>query len=404
MLKKIGLIVGLIVVMTLSFAVAAAAAEEEAPQVAVYFDNELMEFEVDPFIENGSTQVPFRPIFEKLGLRIGWNEETKTVTGDKEGLSIQLQIGNKTAVVNGVEKQLNVAPVIKAGFTFIPVRFVIEHSDKDVTWHGRERVVYIADTADQVGFVYGKHFAYANREDIEGAMSTVDPTSPLYERTAETLSLVFDTYDLEIEHAEPVFTQLSENQAVLYANEVTRKLAGPEYKNNSIITNHLFLKTNGDWKLYMTRLLFIDYLKEDLLAEGEVTTSQADKQAIRDVFEASVVNAENEDNDAERSLHMADYPDLEQTLEAASQMFAVFDFEFKYSDFKFLSGTDKEVKVQYHMLMKRVSGLEFPDNITGFVATLKKDVDGKWKYASSETLNTDYRLDSIETFLEMNSK
>jgi hypothetical protein len=399
MLKKIGLIAGFIVVMSLFFGVAVAASDEVAPQVAVYYDNVLMEFEVEPFIENGSTQVPFRPIFEKLGLRIGWNDETKTVIGEKEGLSIQLQIGNKTAVVNGVEKQLNVAPLIKNGFTFIPVRFVIEHSDKDVTWHGHERIVYIADIADQVRFVYEKYHAYINQEDIEGVMSTVDPTSREYESIAESWSEAFDIFDLAVIYSELMFTQLSESRAIIQTSQVMTSRAGTGYKDNSTIKDQLFIKTNGEWKQYMTQLLFIDYLKNDLHVEGEVTTSLTDQQAIRQAFEATQFNAEDEDKDDERILRITDFEDLERQLKGESQADDVVHDEFIYSDIKFISGTDKEAKIHFRRLTKWGDGTYDRDHIIHFESVYKKDVDDMWKFVSSEIRSVDYRIESIEAFL-----
>ncbi len=399
MLKKVIVLSGLIIVMLLAFAGAVAAEESgEANKVYVYFDNELMEFEVEPFIEKGSTQVPFRPIFEKLGLEIGWDADTKTVTGEREGLSIALQIGSKTAVVNGEELEMAVAPVLKNGYTFIPLRFVIEHSDKDVSWHGRERVVYIADTADQVKFVFGLHYEYANQGDIEGVISTVSSDSPGYQQTAANLNQTLVLYDLQIEISDVELIALTEDEAVIQAAQTTVKLAGPEFEDNRSIAQHLLVKQSGQWKLYYSELLFIAYLRGDLAVKGELTTSEADQQAIREVLEASLANAKNEDNEAERLLYMADYPDLDQTLAAADHMMAVFDLEFKYSDIEFLSGTDSEATVKYRMLTRKLSGPEFPDTVTGHIMTFKKDTDGKWKYAAGDIISMDYRPETIESF------
>ena len=46
--------------------------------------------EVQPFITpNGTTMVQFRPLFEKLGLEVGWDQTNKVVTGTRHGLSIE---------------------------------------------------------------------------------------------------------------------------------------------------------------------------------------------------------------------------------------------------------------------------------------------------------------------------
>lgn len=77
-----------------------------------------------PFNDNGRIVVPFRPVFEKLGLSIDWNQTTGTITGTKEGLTITLQLGSKQASVNGVITQLSVAPKLINNSTYIPLRFV----------------------------------------------------------------------------------------------------------------------------------------------------------------------------------------------------------------------------------------------------------------------------------------
>lgn len=102
--------------------------------INVLLDNEKITFEVEPQIEDGTTLVQFRPLFEKLGLTIVWDSGTKKITGTKEGLEIVLQIDNKTAYVNGKQIDLDVAPKIVEGNTVVPLRFVGEAANKDVAW------------------------------------------------------------------------------------------------------------------------------------------------------------------------------------------------------------------------------------------------------------------------------
>jgi len=134
------------------------AAEEQ--KISVVVDGEEVVFTTAPFIENGTTLVPFRTIFTALGLTIGWEGTTKTVTGEKEGLSIELQIGSETAIVNGEEKSLAVAPKIENGETFIPLRFVSENAQKEVSWDGIIKEVYIADADLQIINLFDKHYQY----------------------------------------------------------------------------------------------------------------------------------------------------------------------------------------------------------------------------------------------------
>lgn len=99
----------------------------------------------DPIIKSGTTMVEFRPIFEVLGLTVNWDPKNKKVIGKKEGITVEMIIGSKTAYVNGEEVTLNIAPYVKNGRTLIPLRFVAEASGKKVKWDGKTRMILIND-------------------------------------------------------------------------------------------------------------------------------------------------------------------------------------------------------------------------------------------------------------------
>lgn len=111
--------------------------------VKVYADGQDVTFTEQPFIENGSTLVQFRPIFEKLGLGVTWDGETRTVTGSKDGVTIQLQIDEPKAIVNGKTIVLEAAPKIQNEVTMVPLRLVGEATGRKVLWDDVLRKVYI---------------------------------------------------------------------------------------------------------------------------------------------------------------------------------------------------------------------------------------------------------------------
>lgn len=111
--------------------------------IKVFVDGEQVYFSVNPVIENGTTLVQFRPIFEKLGLQVNWNDETRTVTGVKDKLNLELQIGNNTAKINGNSANLEVEPKLIDGNTFVPLRFIGEAIGKEVKWYGESRTIQI---------------------------------------------------------------------------------------------------------------------------------------------------------------------------------------------------------------------------------------------------------------------
>jgi hypothetical protein len=121
--------ISLILMFTIVGSISAAAAKP----VSVYVDGNLIVFNTDPIQTQGTTLVQFTPIFKALGLTFVWDQKTKTVTANKEGLIIKLTINNKIAVVNNEKKTLTVAPRIVNGNTFIPLRFVSEATGKTVS-------------------------------------------------------------------------------------------------------------------------------------------------------------------------------------------------------------------------------------------------------------------------------
>ncbi|TDF94116.1 stalk domain-containing protein [Paenibacillus piri] len=115
----------------------------ETNDIHVTLDELPVQFEVPPFISDGKTFVPFRPIFEKLGLKITWLGDSKTIIGEKEGVSIQIHIDELNAEVNGQPVQLTEPPKLISGTTFVPLRFVAESVGSKVEWDGSSRMVTI---------------------------------------------------------------------------------------------------------------------------------------------------------------------------------------------------------------------------------------------------------------------
>ncbi|RAV21559.1 stalk domain-containing protein [Paenibacillus contaminans] len=112
-------------------------------QIQVYKDNISLPVTSDPINVEGTVLVPFRSLFESFGLKVEWDQISKTVTGSKEGLTIQLIIGEMTAYVNGQPQKLDVAPLINDDSTYVPLRFIGESIGKKVSWNGENSSINI---------------------------------------------------------------------------------------------------------------------------------------------------------------------------------------------------------------------------------------------------------------------
>lgn len=116
-------------------------------RIEVNLDDKTLTFEKAPLLENGTTLVPFRPLFEAMGLEVGWNPADRKVTGTKDGLTVVMTIGSKTATVNGSSVPLLQAPKIVDGYTMVPLRFVGESTQALVAWNPyKPQILVYTDT------------------------------------------------------------------------------------------------------------------------------------------------------------------------------------------------------------------------------------------------------------------
>lgn len=123
--------------------------------IRVFLDGEEVIFHEQPQLKDNSTTVEFRPIFEKLGLQVNWDEASQSVTGSKEGTSISLTLGKLQATVNEETSELPTAPYLQKGYTFVPLRLVGEASGRKVVWDANLKAVYLYDPATE-GKLYDK--------------------------------------------------------------------------------------------------------------------------------------------------------------------------------------------------------------------------------------------------------
>jgi hypothetical protein len=121
-------------------------------EIKVFLNGEKLEFDVNPYIKNSRTLVPFRKIFEAFGLEVQWNDTRKTVLA-KGKTEISLKIDDRVAYVNGLRRELDVPPEITNSRTFVPLRFIGESMGATVDWNNETKTISItyANTTKNVG-------------------------------------------------------------------------------------------------------------------------------------------------------------------------------------------------------------------------------------------------------------
>lgn len=109
--------------------------------VKLYVNGEASDTE--PFVKKGNTYVPFRAIAEALEAEVIWDPEKRSITVTKDGVSIQLLIGSKTATVNGKKVSLDAPATVTKGNTYVPVRFISEALNATVKWESESQTVVV---------------------------------------------------------------------------------------------------------------------------------------------------------------------------------------------------------------------------------------------------------------------
>lgn len=96
--------------------------------------------DVAPIIENGRTMLPVRFVADSLGAKVEWFGEASYIklTGE-DGRVIDMRVGEKGTLANGGYNELEVAPFIRDGRTYTPVRFVAEALGAKVIWNAKTR-------------------------------------------------------------------------------------------------------------------------------------------------------------------------------------------------------------------------------------------------------------------------
>ncbi len=112
-------------------------------EIQIVLNGTEMTFEQKPFIDDGTTLVPMRAIFEALDSTVEWDGETRSITSVKEDITITMQIDSFEMSINDIKVTLEKSPIIVDDFTFVPLRAVAESFNAEVNWDGEKRLITI---------------------------------------------------------------------------------------------------------------------------------------------------------------------------------------------------------------------------------------------------------------------
>ena len=114
-------------------------------------DGTLVTLDAPAVLREDRTFVPLRAIVEHLGGTVSWNAKTRQATVRARGVTIVLTLGRNTATVNGTTRTIDpknpgVVPVLSAGRTLLPLRFVAEQLGLTVSWDAASQTITLSWT------------------------------------------------------------------------------------------------------------------------------------------------------------------------------------------------------------------------------------------------------------------
>jgi len=116
--------------------------------ILVFLNGQKIEFgTVQPFLANGTLMVPLRAVCEKIGARVEPIPDSESIEIHGDEVEIEVRIGNERAYVKNRHgatlATLQMPALTKKGRTFVPLRFITQSFDAEVTWENATRIARI---------------------------------------------------------------------------------------------------------------------------------------------------------------------------------------------------------------------------------------------------------------------
>jgi hypothetical protein len=117
--------------------------EYEKSLSQVFYNGELIDFDVAPIMENDRTLIPLRGLFEKMGAVVEWDGQNQTAIVTKDDMILSVKIDHYGAKVDDSCKYMDVPARLVESRTMIPLRFLSEELGYTVIWNENDHSINI---------------------------------------------------------------------------------------------------------------------------------------------------------------------------------------------------------------------------------------------------------------------
>jgi len=161
---------------------------QELSPIKILINGEELKTDVGVEVVNERTMLPLRAVFEKMGCKVDWNNDTKQITASNDKYEMKMTISSTSIERKNLSTNetntivIDQAPLIKESRTLVPVRFVAESLDKVVYWDNNARCVIIHDRD-----MYEKSF-----KDLNNLVKLLNASKDLSSKGNEDIKMNFD--------------------------------------------------------------------------------------------------------------------------------------------------------------------------------------------------------------------
>ncbi|NDI36681.1 copper amine oxidase N-terminal domain-containing protein [Chengkuizengella sediminis] len=396
-MKKTSILIS-VVILSIIFSSTAFAAEET--KIEVWIDGEQLLFEEEPFIENGTTLIPFRVLFSELGLNVKWNQETKTITGENKSLTVELTLNSNQAVVNGKSIEMLVEPQLVNNHTFVPLRFVGESTGANVSWDGSTKTISITSPEPRVNEeeriieLFNQYEDYYNEENLEIISLFEDQfledwgMDTEFEWNFENYNDHFEIKDLEILSNE-------DNEAYVYVVETYERIDGSFYLDEMYEQIYTLVKSENDkWLINDLEITLFEYINLEKIKNSNVDFPEKDEKEILTTFQKYLDSIKEENlSKLKSTLHeeyieLLDLGWLEEYYE--EYLFTYYNYTFvQIEEASVVNVYEDEVTlfIHYNAISTYENIGEVEVEMDESLIKFKKSKNGKWKIIEIESIN-----------------
>ncbi|NLD50786.1 MAG: hypothetical protein GX660_26900 [Clostridiaceae bacterium] len=116
--------------------------------IRVYSNNQLLKFDIDPFITNGSLMVPLKDLCDSLDIDVSWDHDTKRAIAGKNETTIEFVVGATSGIVNGQTVSMDQPAMLINSKAIIPLRYICDAMGFSIKWDEQTTSVNITTNAN----------------------------------------------------------------------------------------------------------------------------------------------------------------------------------------------------------------------------------------------------------------